>query len=106
MSSDSTVRAFIAPILAGIGPVRRFSNRSKTRSAVSAPMLGGIVPANELKIKSKYCNDVMSPIVEGIVPVMEFVPITSFVMLWKYPISDGRDPSSCKLFSSIFSTLA
>ena len=23
---------------------------------------------------------------------MEFVLITNFVMLWKYPISDGRDP--------------
>ena len=34
----------------------------------------------------------MSTIVEGIGPVMEFLLITNFVMLWKYPISDGRDP--------------
>jgi hypothetical protein len=34
----------------------------------------------------------MSIIVEGIGPVMEFVLITNFVILWKYPISDGRDP--------------
>ena len=48
----------------------------------------------------------MSTIVEGIEPVMLFAPITRLVMLWKYPISDGRDPVSCIEFSSIFSTLA
>ena len=106
MSSDSTVRAFIAPILAGIGPVRRFSNKIKTWSAASEVKLEGIEPTNKLKPTSKCCNDVMSPIVEGIGPVMELLPITRLVILWKYPISDGRDPSSCKEFSSIFSTLA
>ena len=92
MSSDSTERALIVPMLAGIGPVRRFSNRFKTRRAVNASMLGGIVPDKRLKVKSKVCNDVMSTIVEGIVPAMEFALITNFVMLWKYPISDGNDP--------------
>lgn len=69
-------------------------------------MLDGIVLARELKVRSKCRNDVMSPIVEGIVPVTELVPITNFVMLWKYPISDGSDPDSLNEYRFIESTLA
>ena len=59
-------------------------------------MLEGIVPDSALKVKSKCFNDVMSPMVEGIVPDNKLVPITNFVILWKYPISDGSDPDKPK----------
>ena len=83
VSSDSTVKERIAPILAGIGPVSRFSNIRTTWRAASDVKLDGIEPANELKPKSRYCSDDICPMVEGMEPAIELLPITNLVKLRK-----------------------